>query len=96
MVQCLCGRYYNLDAYYRHQMEKEMKKGFKKVQATERTVFNDEEQRRYIFVHTASTNVILNWFFVGNLLPFKLCYTYCYLIYLLKKQQCCLSSSFSF
>ncbi|KAK7272526.1 hypothetical protein RJT34_29179 [Clitoria ternatea] len=39
-------KYYNLDAYYRRQMEKEMKKGFKKVQATERTVFNDEEQRR--------------------------------------------------
>lgn len=28
-------------------MEKEMKRGFKKVAATERTVFNDEEQRRY-------------------------------------------------
>ncbi|XP_061361669.1 vicilin-like seed storage protein At2g18540 [Gastrolobium bilobum] len=39
-------KYYNLDAYYRRQMEKEMKKGFKKVLATERTVFNDEEQRR--------------------------------------------------
>ncbi|TKY49093.1 DEAD-box ATP-dependent RNA helicase 42 [Spatholobus suberectus] len=39
-------KYYNLDAYYRRQMEKEWKKGFKKVQATERTVFNDEEQRR--------------------------------------------------
>ncbi|WVZ00450.1 hypothetical protein V8G54_026519 [Vigna mungo] len=39
-------KYYNLDAYYRRQMEKEMKKGFKKVHATERTVFNDEEQRR--------------------------------------------------
>ncbi|KAG4960808.1 hypothetical protein AAZX31_13G260300 [Glycine max] len=39
-------KYYNLDAYYRREMEKEMKKGFKKVQATERTIFNDEEQRR--------------------------------------------------
>ncbi|KAK7244321.1 hypothetical protein RIF29_39141 [Crotalaria pallida] len=39
-------KYYNLDAYYRHQMEKEMKKGIKNVQAKERTVFNDEEQRR--------------------------------------------------
>ncbi|KAK8469421.1 hypothetical protein PHAVU_005G071500 [Phaseolus vulgaris] len=39
-------KYYNLDAYYRRQMEKEMQKGFKKVHATERTVFNDEEQRR--------------------------------------------------
>ncbi|MED6109839.1 hypothetical protein PIB30_037228 [Stylosanthes scabra] len=39
-------KYYNLDAYYRRQMEKDMKKGIKKVQASERTVFNDEEQRR--------------------------------------------------
>ncbi|KAI9093234.1 hypothetical protein K1719_027248 [Acacia pycnantha] len=39
-------KYYNLDAYHRLQMEKEMKRGFKKVVATERTVFNDEEQRR--------------------------------------------------
>ncbi|XP_004487694.1 uncharacterized protein [Cicer arietinum] len=39
-------KYYSLDAYYRRQMEKEMKKGIKKVQAKERTVFNDEEQRR--------------------------------------------------
>lgn len=30
-------------------MEKEMKRGFKKVHETERTVFNDEEQRRYAF-----------------------------------------------
>lgn len=29
-------------------MEKEMKKGFKKVVDTERTIFNDEEQRRYV------------------------------------------------
>ncbi|XP_061984358.1 uncharacterized protein LOC133703743 [Populus nigra] len=39
-------KYYNLDAYYQHKMEKELKKGFKKVMASERTVFNDEEQRR--------------------------------------------------
>ncbi|KAK7401834.1 hypothetical protein VNO78_13633 [Psophocarpus tetragonolobus] len=39
-------KYYNLDAYYIRQMEKERKKGFKKVQATERIIFNDEEQRR--------------------------------------------------
>ncbi|KAG6755294.1 hypothetical protein POTOM_041113 [Populus tomentosa] len=39
-------KYYNLDAYYQHKMEKELKKGFKKVTASERTVFNDEEQRR--------------------------------------------------
>ncbi|XP_021894788.1 RNA-binding protein 25 isoform X2 [Carica papaya] len=38
--------YYNLDAYYKHKMEKEQKKGIKKVLETERTVFNDEEQRR--------------------------------------------------
>jgi hypothetical protein len=47
----VCGRYYSLDAYYRRQMEKEMKKGFKQVKAKERTVFNDEEQRRYDFEH---------------------------------------------
>ncbi|MED6143530.1 hypothetical protein PIB30_007146 [Stylosanthes scabra] len=41
-------KYYNLDAYYRRQMEKDMKKGIKKVQSSERTVFNDEEQRRYV------------------------------------------------
>ncbi|XP_048129482.1 vicilin-like seed storage protein At2g18540 [Rhodamnia argentea] len=39
-------KYYDLDAYHRHQMEKEMKKGLKKVISKERTVFNDEEQRR--------------------------------------------------
>ncbi|XWS09973.1 hypothetical protein CRYUN_Cryun39dG0035900 [Craigia yunnanensis] len=39
-------KYYNLDAYYKHKMEKEYKKGVKKVCHTERTVFNDEEQRR--------------------------------------------------
>ncbi|XP_062011341.1 stress response protein nst1 [Rosa rugosa] len=39
-------KYYSLDAYYRHKMEKEMKKGIKKVVETERTVFNDEEVRR--------------------------------------------------
>ncbi|XP_022717106.1 vicilin-like seed storage protein At2g18540 [Durio zibethinus] len=39
-------KYYNLDAYYKRKMEKDMKKGVKKVLDTERTVFNDEEQRR--------------------------------------------------
>ncbi|XWS52052.1 hypothetical protein CRYUN_Cryun11dG0034200 [Craigia yunnanensis] len=39
-------KYYNLDAYYKHKMEKEIRKGVKKVVNTERTVFNDEEQRR--------------------------------------------------
>ncbi|XP_027064055.1 uncharacterized protein [Coffea arabica] len=39
-------KYYNLDAYHRRQMEKEIKRGSKKVRVTERTVFNDEEQRR--------------------------------------------------
>ncbi len=48
----VCGfRYYNLDAYYRRQMEKEQQKGFKKIPQTERTIFNDEEQRRYVSVH---------------------------------------------
>lgn len=44
-------RYYSLDAYYKRQMEKENKKGVKKVLQAERTVFNDEEQRRYILMH---------------------------------------------
>ncbi|WKA12158.1 hypothetical protein VitviT2T_029574 [Vitis vinifera] len=39
-------KYYNIDAYYRQKMEREMKKGSKKALETERTVFNDEEQRR--------------------------------------------------
>jgi len=49
-------------------MEKEMKKGFKKVHATERTVFNDEEQRRYTFCKCC--------FFIFNL-------KFSYLIYFL-------------
>lgn len=39
-------KYYNLDAYHKHKMEKELKKGITKVRQKERTVFNDEEQRR--------------------------------------------------
>ncbi|XP_050371205.1 vicilin-like seed storage protein At2g18540 [Argentina anserina] len=39
-------KYYSLDAYYRNKLEKEMKKGIKKVGQTERVVFNDEEVRR--------------------------------------------------
>ncbi|XP_031254372.1 vicilin-like seed storage protein At2g18540 [Pistacia vera] len=39
-------KYYNLDAYHKRQMEKEFMKGFKKVSQKERTIFNDEEQRR--------------------------------------------------
>ncbi|KAG5546267.1 hypothetical protein RHGRI_018442 [Rhododendron griersonianum] len=39
-------KYYSLDAYYKRQMEKEMKKGVKNIRQTERTVFNDEEIRR--------------------------------------------------
>nr|GLL47080.1 RNA-binding protein 25-like [Ipomoea trifida] len=42
----LFKEYYNLDAYYQRQMEKEMKKGPDKALDSERTVFNDEEQRR--------------------------------------------------
>jgi hypothetical protein len=53
LLNCLCCRYYNLDAYYRRQMEKDLKKGFKKIVQKERTVFNDEEQRRYVSVHSA-------------------------------------------
>ncbi|GAB2277945.1 hypothetical protein Dimus_012644 [Dionaea muscipula] len=39
-------RYYGLDAYHRQKMEKQMKRGIKKVLQKERTIFNDEEQRR--------------------------------------------------
>jgi hypothetical protein len=39
-------KYYDLDAYHRRVMEKEKKKGLKNALGTERTVFNDEEQRR--------------------------------------------------
>ncbi|CAN6558124.1 unnamed protein product [Malus baccata var. baccata] len=39
-------KYYSLDNYYRNKMEKEIKRGFKKVAPTERIVFNDEEQKR--------------------------------------------------
>uniref|UniRef100_A0A0E0KT47 Uncharacterized protein n=1 Tax=Oryza punctata TaxID=4537 RepID=A0A0E0KT47_ORYPU len=39
-------KYYDLDAYHRRMMEKEKKKGLKNALGTERTVFNDEEQRR--------------------------------------------------
>ncbi|KAF3442112.1 hypothetical protein FNV43_RR16028 [Rhamnella rubrinervis] len=38
-------KYYNLDAYHQHKREKEIKRGLK-VLEKERTVFNDEEQRR--------------------------------------------------
>ncbi|KAK8936344.1 hypothetical protein KSP39_PZI013693 [Platanthera zijinensis] len=39
-------KYYDLDAYHRHKMDKALKKGLKNALATERTNFNDEEQRR--------------------------------------------------
>lgn len=39
-------RYYDIDGYYRRKLEKEIKKGLKKAGQSERTVFNDEEQRR--------------------------------------------------
>ncbi|THU56584.1 hypothetical protein C4D60_Mb11t18770 [Musa balbisiana] len=39
-------KYYDLDAYHRRKIEKAMKKGSKKFQEMERTVFDDEEQRR--------------------------------------------------
>ncbi|CAA7049068.1 unnamed protein product [Microthlaspi erraticum] len=39
-------KYYDIDGYYRRKLEKEVKKGMKKAGMSERTVFNDEEQRR--------------------------------------------------
>ncbi|KAI3994816.1 hypothetical protein MKX01_037367 [Papaver californicum] len=40
-------KYYSLDAYHKHQIEKEIKKGTKRAQQ-EHTLFNDEEQRRCV------------------------------------------------
>ncbi|KAF6142030.1 hypothetical protein GIB67_037998 [Kingdonia uniflora] len=39
-------KYYGLDGYHRRKIEKEIKRGSKSVLQPERTVFNDEEQRR--------------------------------------------------
>uniref|UniRef100_A0A1J3FGG2 Uncharacterized protein n=1 Tax=Noccaea caerulescens TaxID=107243 RepID=A0A1J3FGG2_NOCCA len=39
-------KYYDIDGYYRRELEKEVKKSLKKAGMSERTVFNDEEQRR--------------------------------------------------
>lgn len=48
IIFSLAFRYYGLDAYHQRKLEKEQKRGLKKVIETERTVFNDEEQRRYV------------------------------------------------
>ncbi|KAL8505896.1 hypothetical protein ACS0TY_016936 [Phlomoides rotata] len=39
-------KYYSLDAYHKRKMEKEIKKGMAQVMGSERTIFDDEEQRR--------------------------------------------------
>lgn len=52
-------RYYDLDAYHRRVMEKEKKKGLKNALGTERTVFNDEEQRRYVCICLFSLCVLV-------------------------------------
>lgn len=39
-------KYYDLDLYHRRKMMKEIEKGTRKAIQAERTVFNDEEQRR--------------------------------------------------
>ncbi|KAL6545241.1 hypothetical protein OROGR_009115 [Orobanche gracilis] len=41
-------KYYDLDAYHLRKLEKQMKKGFKKVLDSEHVVFNDEEQPRHV------------------------------------------------
>lgn len=43
-------RYYNIDIYHRRKVTKQRLKGMKDALAkqTERTEFNDEEQRRYV------------------------------------------------
>lgn len=44
-------RYYNIDIYHRRKTTKQRLKGMKDMmnKVTERTEFNDEEQRRYVF-----------------------------------------------
>lgn len=46
-------RYYNIDIYHRRKTTKQRLKGMKDMLAkkTERTEFNDEEQRRYVLIH---------------------------------------------
>ncbi|KAH9325267.1 hypothetical protein KI387_005445, partial [Taxus chinensis] len=39
-------KYYDLDAYHRRKLMKEIEKGARKAMQTERTVFNDEDERR--------------------------------------------------
>lgn len=43
-------RYYNIDIYHRRKVTKQRMKGMKEMmnKKTERTEFNDEEQRRYV------------------------------------------------
>lgn len=42
------NRYYNVDIYHRRKVTKMRMKGMKEMaKKTERTEFNDEEQRRY-------------------------------------------------
>ncbi|KAL0750085.1 hypothetical protein Bca101_032088 [Brassica carinata] len=54
--------YYDIDGYYRRKLEKEMKKGLKKAGKSERTVFNDEEQRRYTKdSHFTSADIEMLW-----------------------------------
>lgn len=59
-------RYYDLDAYHRRMMEKEKKKGLKSVMDTERTVFNDEEQRRYVDIYIFLVYVYLQYESMGH------------------------------
>lgn len=43
-------RYYNIDIYHRRKVTKQRLKGKDAMtKKTERTEFNDEEQRRYVF-----------------------------------------------
>lgn len=39
-------------------MEKEMKKGVKNIRQTERTVFNDEEIRRYVYTRMIYSTIM--------------------------------------
>lgn len=54
-------RYYSLDAYHRRQIEKAMKKGSTKATKSERVVFDDEEQRRYVSLCSVLLIVACVW-----------------------------------
>ena len=52
LLLCSLVRYYDLDVYHQRMMEKEKRNGLKNAGSVAvRTVFNDEEVRRYVDMH---------------------------------------------